>query len=782
MTTSTATDPFWERVRELFHACAALPASERRALLDAETDDAIRAETESLLAEHDTTGGFLDESIWTLDRGMPREQTIGPYRLIRPLGNGGMGAVFLGEREGEQFTQRVAVKLVRADATGAAMLRRFRQERQILAALEHPNIARLLDGGTSASGLPFLAMEYVEGTPIDVYCRDRALPVDARLRLFLQLCDAVQYAHRNLVIHRDIKPANVLVTSDGVPKLLDFGIAKLTSDTMPADATITRLMTPDYASPEQLLGRLVTTATDVYSLGVLLFELLTGRKPFAGIERLPSSEVPRASVVGGRALRGDLDGILAVALDPDPNRRYASVEKFADDIRRHLGGHPIAARGATLGYRAAKFIRRNRLMVAAAIAIVVVTAIGFAMTLHQKRVAERRFELVRTLARSIVFELHDAIATLPGSTPARELLVRRALGYLDALAADAGDNASLQMELAGAYRRIGDVQGMPYRPNLGDSTGALRSYEKALAIANELHRRDADDRRVLSLLADLHDRAGLVHQRALHFQQSLDHHQQARAILEAMPDRGIAGDLALARSWVAIGDSIYLSGALTPARTDGIAPRGAYESALKILAKVPAQGPHRRDLLKEIARANQRLGGWYTRGALRSPERSLEHHNASLAALQERAALDPRDSVARRDVADQLVMTATLYNSTGDSQHALDATSHALVTLRELATADPTNTEAQHDLAFAFEQQASACMGLERWTEAQQSFDAALAIRQRLVEADRGNREDQRGIAGLYGMMAAFYHRRGDEDRANAWSAKANAIIVQLKK
>jgi tetratricopeptide (TPR) repeat protein len=781
MTTGTVTDPFWEKVRELFHACVELPPSERAAQLESEPDEAVRAETASLLAEHDGAGGFLDESFWQLGQGMPREQSIGPYRLIRQLGTGGMGAVYLGEREGEQFTQRVAVKLVRADAAGAAMLRRFRQERQILAALEHPNIARLLDGGTSASGMPFLAMEYVEGTAIDAYCRDHALSLEARLRLFLPLCDAVQYAHRNLVIHRDIKPANVLVTSDGVPKLLDFGIAKLTSDTIPVDATITRLMTPDYASPEQLLGRLVTTATDVYSLGILLFELLAGKKPFAGRERLPLSEAPRASTIN-RALRGDLDCILGVALDPDPNRRYASVEKFADDIRRHLGGHPIAARGATFGYRTAKFIRRNRLVVAAGVAVVVVIAIAFTITLRQKRVAERRFDLVRTLARSIVFELHDSIATLPGSTPARELLVRRALVYLDALATDAGDNTSLQMELAGAYERIGDVQGLPYRPNLGDSHGALRSYRKALAIAELLHRRDRENRKVLTLLAELHDRAGLVEQRALDFKASLADHLATRTIWEAMPDRGITGDLALARAWVAIGDSIYLSGDLTPVRADGIAPRGAYESALKCLATIPPNGPHRRDLRKEIARANQRLGGWYTRGALRSPEKSLAHHNASLAALKERAALAPRDAVARRDVADQFVMTATLYNSINDGRHALEATDGAIGTLRELAAADPNNIEAQHDLAFVYEQQASALMNLERWNEGQQSFDEALAIRRRLVEADPGNLEDRRNIAGLYNMMSARYQLHGKTAEAKLWEEKANAIMEEIRK
>jgi hypothetical protein len=257
-------------------------------------------------------------------------------------------------------------------------------------------------------------------------------------------------------------------------------------DPVQTDASITRLMTPDYASPEQVAGKLVTTATDVYSLGLLLFELLTGRRPFETILRTIDSEPPRASSISGlRALRGDLDRILLVALDPDPNRRYASVDRFADDVRRHLDGHPVSARGASLGYRTAKFVRRNKLFVAAAAVTVIVAIVAFLAVLQQKRIAERRFEQVRSLAHAVVFDLHDAIAKLPGSTSARALLVRHALGYLDALASESARNTPLQMELAAAYERVGDVQGMPYRANLGDSAGALASYRKALDIAEE---------------------------------------------------------------------------------------------------------------------------------------------------------------------------------------------------------------------------------------------------------------------------------------------------------
>ncbi|MDQ3282019.1 MAG: serine/threonine protein kinase, partial [Acidobacteriota bacterium] len=472
---------FWDEVRELFQDAASAAPGDRTALLD-KADPKVRAEVESLLAAHDEPAPFLERSVWELldaqEGRLLIGRMIGPYRIVRQLGEGGMGTVLLAVRDRAEFAQRVAIKLVRG---GEALVQRFKQERQILAALEHPNIARLFDGGTTADGLPYLVMEYVEGTPIDEYCRGRA--ISEKLRLFLQLCDAVQYAHRSLIIHRDIKPANVLVTHEGIPKLLDFGIAKLASR---AEESSTRVMTVEYASPEQLQGRAVTTATDVYSLGALLFQLLTDTRPFDAQTRIATTEPPRG------LLRGDLEAIVNAAMEVDPLRRYPTVDKLADDVRRYLGGHPITARRATFGYRAAKFVRRNALAVAAGVAIVIVTAIAFTATLHQKRIAERRFNEVRALAGAVVFELHDAIAPLPGSTAARELLVRRALVYLDNLAAESRRNTPLEMELASAYLRVGDVQGLPYRPNLGHTTDALASYRKALAVADEVAQREPE--------------------------------------------------------------------------------------------------------------------------------------------------------------------------------------------------------------------------------------------------------------------------------------------------
>jgi tetratricopeptide (TPR) repeat protein len=777
-----APDPFWDEVRELFQAAAELP-SEKRAELLQRGDARVRAEVESLLAAHDESGAFLEKSVWDYIDAAEGDRLagamIGPYRVVRPLGHGGMGTIFLAVR-GDEFAQRVAIKLVRG-GSGAGFVQRFRQERQILAALEHPNIARLLDGGTSADGLPFLAMELVDGVPIDEYCRTHTLSVAQRQRLFLQLCDAVQYAHRNLVIHRDIKPANVLVTAEGVPKLLDFGIAKLVSPDTRPDATVTRLMTPEYASPEQLLGELVTTATDVYSLGVLLYELLTGAKPFTA-HRAPRDEAPRPSAQS-RALKGDLDNIVAMAMEVNPARRYGSVEQLADDVRRHLSGHPIAARRPTFRYRASKFVRRNKLGVAAGAAIVAVTAIAFAATLHQKKIAERRFEQVRSLAHSVVFEIHDAIATLPGSTPARELLVRRALVYLDNLSAEAEDNNTpLQIELAGAYVKIGDVQGLPYRPNLGDTAGALARFRKALAIAQGVHEDEPDNREAIALLADAHDRIGFVEQRTLRWVAALTAHETSRQLRERLAPHRPQDALALARTWVAIGDDRYIGDRQIPPSLRQGSPREAYETALRILETLPRQGPHRSELLMETGRAHQHLGGLFTGVRYHDMNAALRHHEAALRALEERSRLAPSDAVARRNVADQLVMRATAQNRIKDGAGALDGTARALVILKELAASDPKNIEAQHDLAFAYEQLGIACMHLQRWDEAERATRDAIAIRDRLVAADAGNREDRRGLSVLYSSLSAIREGRGDRDGAERYKAKAAEIFDALSR
>ncbi len=425
----------WRQIEDLFHTALDCEPGRRALFLDAACagDPSLRTEIESLLSSYEKEG-FTEtpafaEGIKLLEESEERShlgQNIGPYRVIRKIGQGGMGAVYLAARADQAFQKEVAIKLIKRGQDTEDVIRRFRSERQILASLDHPNITRLFDGGTTEDGLPYFVMEYIQGEPIDNYCDSRELDTTQRLRLFQSVCAAVHFAHQHLVIHRDIKPGNILVTCEGVPRLLDFGIAKLlAAEPSVPDRTVTmaRRMTPESASPEQVRGGNITTASDVYSLGVLLYKLLTGHSPcrLAGrssdeIERAiceedpekPSTVIDRTEQSGAeraitpqsvsetregtpdklrRRLRGDLDNIVLMALRKEPQRRYASVLQFSDDIRRHLEGLPVMAHRDTPAYRAAKFVQRHKTGVAAVALIFLALAAGIVGTLRQARIA-----------------------------------------------------------------------------------------------------------------------------------------------------------------------------------------------------------------------------------------------------------------------------------------------------------------------------------------------------------------------------------------------------------
>lgn len=421
----------WKKVKAIFHEAVELPEDERQKFVElrSDGDTSIRLEIQTLFAAHAKSDAFIEgpalESISNLvdETKKPSRigQTFGAYTIEAEIGRGGMGAVYLASRTDNEFDKKVALKLIKRGFDTDEIISRFRHERQILAQLEHPNIARLLDGGSTDDGLPFLVMDHVEGLPLVKYCSHMSLSVEERLTLFLQVCSSVAYAHRNLIVHRDLKPSNILVTPDGEPKLLDFGIAKLLSpeSDLPTIQTVknTGIMTPDYASPEQVRGEQVTTATDIYSLGVLLYELLTGVRPFnfkaKSLEKIiqtvceveperpstlairlqshrsdDSSDIDRYNKdVDAKRLVGDLDNIVSMALRKEPERRYSSVEQFADDIRRHLAGRPVLAQQSTFRYRASKFVRRNKAGVAATAGIFIALVGGIIGTYWQSRIA-----------------------------------------------------------------------------------------------------------------------------------------------------------------------------------------------------------------------------------------------------------------------------------------------------------------------------------------------------------------------------------------------------------
>jgi serine/threonine protein kinase len=680
----------WEQIKQLLGSALKQEPGQRSAFLRAAcgADDTLRGQLEALLAAYDSERSMTADSL----PGRSRNGTeiagtrIGPYRVIREIGMGGMGAVYLAARADDAFNKRVAIKLVQTGVDAEEILRRFRHERQILATFDHPNIAKLLDGGTTEHGLPYFVMDYVEGTRIDEYCESHQLDVSERIRLFREVCSAVQYVHQNLVVHRDLKPGNILVTPEGVPKLLDFGIAKLLKPEMFTsllDATRMefRLMTPGYASPEQVRGEPVTTASDVYSLGVILYELLTSCRPYkvkndspAEILRAvceqdpekPSTAVVRPEETGQtktltretiaaarktapdkliRQLSGDLDTIVAKALRKEPQRRYASVEQFSEDLRRHLEGLPVSAHRDTWNYRTGKFITRHKPGVAAAALIAISLVCSVLATSWQARVAraeranaQQQFNDVRKLATSFLFEFHDAIEKLPGSTPARKLVVERALEYLDKLAQRAQGDAGLKRELAEAYLKIGDAQGNPYVGNLGDTQGAIESYSHALGISRSLvdaNAKDAEARRYL------------------------------------------------ARSYQSLGEVLPLVGK----PTDGLAD---LRQAAELLEGVRAGDPANQKLGAELANCYQALGDLEGHSGVQNlgdPAAALTSYRKALAIDQAQVSSHPGGKEARRGLAVLQIRIGDLETAGGADQEALKDYRDALGLVEELTRA-----------------------------------------------------------------------------------------------
>lgn len=547
------------RIEAIFNEALDAPAEMRDSVVIERCggDTTLQAEVRALLraCEEEEREAATRRPSEANGDALPERRRVGPYEIDRLLGRGGMGAVYLAHRADGQFDQRVAIKLIDLPLATDFFRERFRQERQILAGLQHPYIARLLDGGVTADGDLYLAMEYVDGTPIHRFCDARRLGVAERLRLFISVCEAVQFAHQNLVVHRDLKPDNIFVAEDGTPRLLDFGTAKLTSPNLAGqEGELTRqgfqAYTPQYASPEQVLGNPITTASDTYSLGVLLYLLLTGQLPYeikdlnqAELIRVICNEAPRRPTVApgsNQRLDGDLEAILQKALRKEPQERYRTAEQLAADIEDYLDGRPVEARKGTFRYRAGKFIRRNRLGIAAAALLTLTLAAGVAGVLWQSRVAneqrrraEARSADLRELSNSLLSELDEAIKELPGSTGAQKLLVTRVLEHLDRMAKDAEGDRQTQLDLVNAYVRLGNIQGNAYDQNLGDPAGGLASLGKALAIAGPLAA-EGNDRDSLHALATVEDARSEILWQTFHLPEAVDAMHRAVQSFDAL--------------------------------------------------------------------------------------------------------------------------------------------------------------------------------------------------------------------------------------------------------
>ena len=566
-------------------ACLDLPLAERARYLAANCPDGgVRAEVLSLLEAYEESERFLDDpraiaaEVASVVNAEARDSVqIGPYKLIAEIGRGGMGTVYRAFRDHDSFQIVVALKVVSRGMDTDAVLKRFRNERQILASLYHPYIARILDGGTTAAGLPYFVMEYVDGLPLTKYCDEHRLSVAERLALFRKVCEAVAYAHQNLVLHRDLKPGNILVTPDGTPKLLDFGIAKIVGgspfEEAEDTATAFRMATPAYASPEQISGGLTGVSSDVYSLGVLLYELLTGHPPYrlsardaeAVAQVIREREPTRASSVVSmqesigsdgkqrlidpneiaqkrrttvealrRRLSGDLDNIVAMALRKETERRYGSVEQLSGDKRRHIEGMPVHARKDTWWYRSSKFIRRHRVGLAATSAAVAALCVTTTVAFVKAHQLANRISQDHKIASLFLVDIHDAIAKLPGSTPAREVLLGQSLKYLNELAHDASEDIGMHKALALAHERFAELQAGAVAGGLGQASAAFKTYGRAQEIREELARAHPHDRSIQLQLAESYLLAAVITGRAGGAGKRIEYDRKALAILETL--------------------------------------------------------------------------------------------------------------------------------------------------------------------------------------------------------------------------------------------------------
>ena len=769
--------PDRERVEQLFHAASELPAAERPAFLAREcpsggevlrTVDALLAAGRDASTLWDATALEVEARQSAFD-SLPAStgETFGPYRSLRRIAAGGMSLVYEAERADAEFHKRVAIKFVPCGIDDPIGAERFRSERQILAQFEHPYIARLLDGGATKDGIPYLVMEYVDGVPIDRFVVQRGLSRDARLRLFLLVCEAVQYAHRNLVVHRDLKPSNILVTADGVPKLLDFGIAKLLqSDSAPRPDTV-RAWTPEYASPEQMLGQNIATPSDVYSLGVLLFGLLAERLPYAtgadqpaDLMRAICEQEPVWEPAG--LIRGDLRSILAMALRKEPARRYLSVEQFAADIRRYLDGLPVLARSDAFLYRARKFVTRRAIPLAAAAAILAAVMAGGLSTLAQWRRGERRLDGVRGLAHSVLFDVYDSLSVLPGSLPTRRLLANRAQYYLDNLARDSAGDPSLTRDLAESYLRLGDVLGRPYVPNLGDTTGALENYRKARALLEAEALRVPGDVVIAERLCETYMCIARALTRQMQYVPAIESGRKAVTLAESLSARFPAEPAyreKLSGAYQYLGEAQYVASAASNSLAGFQEVLATYRKSVETMETFgPLRGKSWGVCLKNgffhITYALWKLGD--LTGDASYYRQALENSLKGGAISRDLAEAYPEYANGREPSDALTSIGESRWKSSRDLAGAMRDFSEALEHFQKLAAADPRNLEARRDVANVFHAMGTPLAEAGHRSEALSAFQRALVLYEDVARGDPTSREDAGYITETRSRIAAL--------------------------
>lgn len=734
---------------------------------------------------------------------MPSEMIVGrrlgPYQVKRLIGVGGMGSVYLGERVDGQFHKQVAIKLISGQEASSRMIEQFLQERETLAALDHPNIVRLLDGGVTEDGLPYFIMDYVEGTPIDECCSQRQLSIEERLNLFQHVCNAVQYAHRSAVVHRDIKPRNIIVTRDGVPKLLDFGIAKLLkrrSSTSPAETTQAfRTFTLEYASPEQVRAEPITTAVDIYALGVLLYELLTGEWPYEvevksdiSMAYAISETAPRApsTTVSDpklrRVLEGDLDAILLKAIAKKPEQRYGMVAEFAEDLERHRTRRPVKARAQTTGYWLSRFVSRNRGVVLAASLGVLAAAAGVVGVVQQMHIAEResslaqrRFQDLKRVLGTFLFEVHDNIRDLPGSTVARSMIVDQTSKYLSWLAEEAREDSNLQLDLADAYLKLAGTQGDPFESNLGKTSEAMASITKARQIADATLTKSPDHPRAKRYVALSEiSRAAILEQQSK-VPEALEASKKAVAILQQLAVRtpnSIESQMDLGLGLESLGE-LYFRVSNHPKALETL-----NESLATVRAVIRLDPNHFR-ARRAVAVEKIKIGNVYIDSG--DVERALSNYRDALDALDALIAETRRPELRRLRTL-VLGRFALSQWQLRDYDGALKYYFDQERALQEMMEIDPSDTRARNDLAMCFKNQIDLLWNLNRMPEAATAARSALTILEKLSAADPKNTFTRTRLAETLIQAGYVFQESKLANEARTMTQRGLATYAELLK
>ena len=724
----------WKKVNQLFQEVIDLsPEQQEKKVEDIRQNDADLADDlKRLLNAHHRSSTFLSGTVAD-DISVRRGERIGPWEIADEIGRGGMSTVYLAHRADGRFNRKVAVKFLHGLFPGKHTAERMKDEQTILAQLDHENICKLLDAGVTSAGRPYFIMEYIDGVPIDQYCKKQMLGVSEILDLFEQVCKAVRYAHQRLIVHRDLKPGNIMVDRDGKVKLLDFGISKIVSEEPELDITNTKtalhLMTPEYASPEQVRYEPVTTSTDIYSLGVILCRLLTGRFPYdiekkspldignTILESVPAKpstlrigeahgeESPKPAVLP-KSLKGDLDNIILMALRKDPGRRYNSVDQLLRDIRNYRSDRPVMAQPESLGYLTRKFIKRNRAAVfsAAVVAVILCVAAIFsfrqaAIANQQRQIAESRLLDVQDLTGSLMFDIHDAIVSLPGSTPARERIAEKASEYLGRLSEIEEDNDELNFLLAASYRKIGDLLGNPTTANLGEGARAIESYEMAEKRLERIEQTAQNQRELDRQKALIFEKRSDVlmslgeTQEAEHFQR-----QSSELFKKLMDESGEQQDeFSYAVSRLKLGDVVGHPNFNSLGLTDS--SLHYYSSAREIFDRYVENRPLDQRAVRYSGLIYERIS--VVHDYLGNDDAALEHLKVSADFRDRFIEMNPLNTNAIRDKAIIYEKMGKIYQQQGNLTDAKSSFEQAFETYRWLRDSDPQNMSAIQTLAVS---------------------------------------------------------------------------------